>query len=166
MVMFILHHAAHSTHTTHSSHTTGHSASALFLDIGDECFGGEEHACNASCILQSRACHLHRINDTCFEHIHILTCERIEAISTSPCAYIVDCNSSIASSIFSNLAQRFFECAAQDVNACLLVTRSNLNGIQGRNRVHQYRTAARYNTLFNCGACSRERILNTMLLLF
>src|SRR5437764_6549756 len=133
-LMFTLHHAAHSTHSTHTAHTTGHSASTLFLDIGNERIGGEEHACNAGCILQSRACHLHRINDTCFEHIHILTCEHIEAISTSPCANIVDCNCSIASSIFSNLAQRFFECAAQDVNACLLIARSNLNRIQGGNR--------------------------------
>src|SRR6266700_2536284 len=158
MVMFILHHAAHSTHTTHTAHSTGHSASALFLDIGDECIGGEEHACNAGCILQSRACHLHRINDTCFEHIHILTCEHIEALTAGSCTYIVDCNGSIASSIFSNLAQRLFECTAQDVNTCLLVTRSNLYGIQGRNCVHQYRTAACYNTLFNCGPCSREGI--------
>src|SRR5437868_4281413 len=140
--MFILHHAAHAAHSTHTAHATGHSTSALLLDIGDERICGEEHTCNAGCILQSRACYLHRINDTCFEHIHIFTLEHIEAVTAGSCAYIVDCNSSISSSIFSNLAQRFFECATQDVNACLLVARSNLNGIQGGNRVHHYRTAA------------------------
>src|SRR2546430_6249639 len=149
----LLHHAAH---TTHTAHATGHSASTLFLGcIGDECIGGKEHASDTGCILQSRACHLHRINDTSFEHIYKLATEHIEAVSTGSCAYIIDCDSAIATGILSNLAQRFLKRTTQDVYACLLVTRSNLYRIQRGNRVDQHRTATRYNTLFNCRACSR-----------
>src|SRR5437773_12571385 len=114
--MFILHHAAHATHSTHTAHATGHSASTLFLDIGDERIGGEEHACNAGCILQSSACHPHSINDTCFEHIDILTRERIEAMTAGSCPYIDDCNSSISSSIFHNLPANLVECTAEGIN--------------------------------------------------
>src|SRR5712692_4091802 len=101
----LLHHTTHATHAAHTTHTTRHSSSAFLLwRIGDERIGGEEHTGYTASILQGRACHLHRINDTCFEHIHILALEHIKAVPTGTCAYIGDRNSPIATTILSNLA--------------------------------------------------------------
>src|SRR5260370_40932567 len=54
----------------------------------------------------------------------------------------------------------------EDIQKCGLVARRTLDCIQRRNSMHQHRTAAGYDTLFNGCACGRESVLNAMLLLF
>src|SRR5258708_26414608 len=93
----LLHHTAHAAHAAHTS------SAFLLWRIGDECIGGEEHTGYTTSILQRTACHLHRINDTCFEHIHILALDHIKAVPTGACAYIGHRNRPIAATILSNL---------------------------------------------------------------
>src|SRR5258708_20540307 len=156
----LLHHTAHAAHAAHTS------SAFLLWRIGDECIGGEEHTGYTTSILQGRACHLHRINDTCFEHIHVLALEHIKAVPTAPCAYIADRNPSIAPTILSNLAQRLLKRASQDVHARLLVARCTLYLIQCRGCMNQHRATTCYDAFLNSGTCSGKSILYAMLLLF
>src|SRR5260370_13146785 len=96
----LLHHTAHAAHAAHAAHT---SSAFLLWRIGDECIGGEEHTGYTTSILQVRTCHLHRINDTCFEHIHVLALDHIKAVPTGTCAHIVDLNTSIAATLLTHL---------------------------------------------------------------
>src|SRR6266516_3261877 len=163
----MLHHTAHTAHATHATHTSRHGSSAFFFwRIGDQRIGSQEHTGDTGGILQGGTCHLHRINDTGFEHIHVLALEYIEAVATGLCTYIGNCNGSIAASIFHDLAQRLLKCAAQDDDTRLFVTGSDLDFVQRRDRMSQHSTAACYDTFFDSGACSGKRILYAMLLLF
>ncbi len=75
----LLHHTAHATH---AAHTTRHRPGALLLwRIGNQRISRQEHTRNAGSILQRRTCHLHGVNDTSLEHIHILAGQHIEAVT-------------------------------------------------------------------------------------
>src|SRR5438034_282797 len=51
----------------------------FFLELGNECFGGEHQARNGCCVLQRQACDLGRVDDAHFYHIAVFTGLRVEA---------------------------------------------------------------------------------------
>ncbi len=80
--------------------------------------------------------------------------------------HIGDDHSAIATSIESDLAQRLFEGAAQDIHTRLLIACLDFYVVQHVNGMHQHGTTTGYDTLFDGGACRGERILDAVLLLF
>src|SRR3989440_12887608 len=126
-----LHHTAHAAHAAHTTHAGGHTTSGLLLRrIGNECIGRENHASNTGSILQSGARHLHRINNTCLEHIDILTAQSIEAIVMRASAYTSNRNGPITASINGDLPRGLLKSPAQDVETRRLVTWGNRHLVQ------------------------------------
>src|SRR3954451_12480592 len=77
-------HAAHAAHATHATHSAaGHSAAGASLVLGsfrNHGFGGEHQRCHGSCVLQGRARHLGRVQDTHFDHVAIGVVGSVEAV--------------------------------------------------------------------------------------
>src|SRR5436305_260352 len=160
-----LHHAAHSTHATHATHSTRHGASGrLFLRrVCYQGIGREDHTSDTGSVLQGGACHFHRVNNTGLEHVNVLTCQGIEAMTARSVADSGYRDGAITTCIESDVACRLLEGAAQDIDTCLLVARGNFYFVQHRNGSDQDRATSGHDTFFDSSTGSGKSVLNTVL---
>src|SRR6266567_1944810 len=106
----------------------GWSGSFLLLrQISDQGFGSQDHRGDAGGILQCRAGHLGRIDDSRLDHVLVLISEHIVAILITlmlflSTAHTLNNDRTIFTTIDHKLAQRLFKRAAQNTDTCCRIT--------------------------------------------
>src|SRR5438270_2763541 len=93
-----------------------------FLELGNECFGGEHQARNGSCVLQRQAGDFGRVDDAHSHHIAVFTGLRVEAeVLFLRFADLADHHRAFGTGVVGNLAGRLFQSAPHDARANSLV---------------------------------------------
>src|SRR5260370_30585057 len=140
------------------------SRSRSFLrQISDQGFGGQDHRSDAGGILQCRARHLSRIDNSRLDHVLVLIGENIVAILITLMLFLSTAHTlnnyrTISTTIDDKLAQRLFKRAAQNIDTCCGIT-GKLQRIQGLYCIQESNTTTGYHTLFNARAGSGNSIL-------
>ena len=113
-------------HTAHVG--VGHHGSGRLGLISNQRLGGQHHSGDGCCVLQSRASHLGRINDTGREHIAILflVCIEAEAGALGGTNALED-DRAVQACVGSDLADGSFQSLSDDTHTGLFVA---LNGVQ------------------------------------
>src|SRR5437588_718614 len=93
-----------------------------FLELGNECFGGEHQARNGSCVLQRQAGGFGRVDDAHSLHIAVFTGLRVVAeVLFLRFADLADHHRAFGTGVVGNLAGRLFQSAPHDARANSLV---------------------------------------------
>ena len=113
----ILHHAGHAAHTGRCCR----SCRSRFRFVSNQGFRREDESCDGSCILKSRTGYFGRIDDTGFNHIDIFFFKGIEAYAVFRCFDLSDDDRAFEAGVFSDLTERSFNSAFDEVDTGLNV---------------------------------------------
>ena len=108
-------------HSTHSWGATHWHLRFLFGFVNNQTLCGEEHTGNRSGIFKSYTSYLGRINDTGLTHIFVLVGTGIVTEVALALANLLNDNSTLATTVNGNLAQRLLDSALNNVDTSLLV---------------------------------------------
>ena len=156
-----LHHAGHSA--THRGHLRGR---ILFLVVGDDTFGGQQHAGNGGGVFECNAGYLHRVDDTRSEQVLIVFSAGVEAVVAFAFLHTIDDDRAFETGIFDNLAQRLFQSAFDDGDTCVFVFILTLHFVQRSDGTDETDTAAWDDAFFDSGAGGSLGVLHTVFLFF
>ncbi len=109
----------HSTHSAHSGGSCG--CGVLFFLIGDYAFGGEEHACDGSGVLQCHTGNLCGVDDTGSHEVFEEVYTGVVTEVAFPFFHFLNHNGTFNACVGNNLAERFLNGAEHDVDTCGLI---------------------------------------------
>src|SRR5712692_8608801 len=157
-------------HAAHAARASGTAAGrcallVVFLEFGDERFGGEHQARDGSCILQRQAGDLGRVDDAHLDHVSILTGVRVEAVVfVLRLADFADDHRAFGSGVECDLASRLFESALHDTDADSFVI-VQLELLDGGDAAQQRGAAAGDDAFLNGRTSGVHGVLNASLFL-
>src|SRR5712671_178605 len=143
---------------------SGGGCFGVFLDVGDEGFGGEHQARDGGCVLQREAGDLGWVDDAHLDHVAVLAGLGVEAeVFFLGVADFADHNGTFMAGVESDLAGRLFESAAHDActNGFVIV---ELELFDDRDATEQRRAAAGDDTFLDSRAGGVHGVLDTRLL--
>src|SRR5947208_484114 len=98
-------------------------SSLLLRQISDQGFGSQDHRSDAGGILQCRAGHLGRVDNSRLDHVLVLISEHVVAILITLMLFLCTAHtlnnySTVFTTIDDKLAQRLFKSTAQNNDTC------------------------------------------------
>src|SRR5216684_6755049 len=153
-------------HAAHAACAGGSGGGCLgvFLDVGDEGFGGEHQARDGSCVLQREAGDLGWVDDAHLDHVAVLAGLGVEAeVLFLGVADPADHNGAFVAGVESDLAGRLLESAPHDActNGFVIV---ELELFDDRDETEQRRAAAGDDTFLDSRAGGVHSVFDTRLL--
>src|SRR6266852_2225649 len=143
---------------------TGSGCLVVFLDLGDEGFGGEHEARDGRSVLQRKARDLGRVDDAHLDHVPVLAGLGIEAeVFVLGFANPADHNGAFMAGVEGELAGRLFEGALHDADANGFVI-MQLELLDGRDAAEQRRAAAGDDAFLDSRAGGVHGVFDTRLL--
>src|SRR5690606_25312728 len=151
----------------HATHTCRHAASRLlFCQLGDHAVGGQHQAGDGSCVLQSRASDLGRIQHAHFHHVAIFAVGSVVAVVAFAFQHFVNHNGSFFTGVGDDHAQRLFDSTQNDLDTCVLISVDAFQIAQVLACTQQGYAAARNDAFFNGGTGCVQRVFHAGFLLF
>src|SRR5882762_2490466 len=157
-------HAAHAAARTTRTAASRRTLLFVFLEFGNERFGGEHQARDGSCVLQRQACDLGWIDDAHLNHGAIVASVRVVAeVLGLGLADFADHDGAFGSGVVRNLASRLFESALHDADAnCFVIMQLEL--LDGSEATEEGSAAAGNDAFFNRSASGVHGVLNASFL--
>src|SRR5712692_5336068 len=156
----VLVHAAHAT----CAGGSGGGCLGIFLDLGDEGFGGEHEARDGRSVLQREPRDLGRVDDAHLDHVAVLAGLGIEAeVFVLGFANPADHNGAFMAGVEGELAGRLFEGTLHDADANGFVI-MQVELLDGRDAAEQRRAAAGDNAFLDSRAGGVHGVFDTRLL--
>src|SRR4029077_20679753 len=143
-------HAAHATHATATAAVATATAAAglLLRSLGDERLGGEHERGHRGRVLERRAHDLGRVDDAGLHQVLVLLGRRVEAERALAVLDLLHDDRTVDAAVAGDLAQRFLDGAADDVDAVLPII-AELEAVDRRQRADERDAAARNDPLLD-----------------
>src|SRR5271165_1476154 len=159
-----------------AAHAVHAAAGRIFLRlgfVGDQRLGREDQSADRSRILQRRTRHFERLDDAGLHHVDELAGHGVETLAGFRSLNPLHFDRTLEARILRDLAKRLFERAPDDVPSDALVVfargavlMSRHVRVESLERVHERAAAAGNHALLHGRTSRRERVLDTVLLLF
>src|ERR1700716_2965896 len=153
-------------HPAHAAHAARTSRTRFFFlrQLSHQCFCGEHQSGDRSGVLQRRADHLGRIDDTGHHQVLVFAGRHIEPFIAAALLDFLDDQSAFLAGVVSQLARRKLKCAANDLHTNGLIA-FQFEGIECLLGAKVCNTPAGKDTLLNGCAGRMQGILHASLLL-
>src|SRR3954465_3818210 len=152
-------------HAAHATVATGHGRSGLLRLLGDDGLGGEEERRDGRGVLQRRAGHLGRVDDSGGDHVHVLATGGVEAPAGLRVADLLHHDAALEAGVDGDLLQRGLERDAHDVGTGRLVTGQLELLERDRGRLREGHATTGDDALLDGGLGVAHRVLDAVLAL-